>query len=336
MRKISKLREKKDRETKRKEDFEKLQSSEKRQEELLTQQSDIDALQAELENANRAQRLLPEKREFDNAKSELEKSEESLRGATAEKTEAEARVEDDQNIYEEKETGYQIASKERDQKMPVYTAAKSDVERASERFAEADKRTPELMVVNNQINVQENQLTDRQTQQTELQKQIDDTQRFLEDNPLPSDRQPSLNRVIGLLAELTSYEQQLETEQTNKANAEKRVSSLKKEIEKFSKTQEEHLSEKALTETTLADATTQLNELLTTGTLEEWTDRKQQATQAYPIIQESGEMLEDLKNLSDRASALSDTVSARGAELVQIEAELQEQTEMCQHVAKAG
>ena len=68
---------KQDRETKRKEDFEKLRVSEKRREELLTQQLEIEALQSELENANRAQRLLPEKQTFDTAVSELEKADES-------------------------------------------------------------------------------------------------------------------------------------------------------------------------------------------------------------------------------------------------------------------
>ena len=61
------IQEEKDREAKRTEDFEKLQSSEKRQKELLDKHPEIDALQAELENANRAQRLLPEKQMFDTA-----------------------------------------------------------------------------------------------------------------------------------------------------------------------------------------------------------------------------------------------------------------------------
>ena len=322
--------EKKDRETKRKEGFEKLQFSEKRQEELLTQQPAINALQAELENANRAQRLLSEKREFDNTKSELEKFEESLRVATTEKTAAESQVEDDQTTYEEKETAYQIASKERDQKIPVYTAANSDVERATERLAEADKRTPELVSVNNQINALENRLTDKRTQQTELQKQIDDAQRFLEDNPLPSDRQPRLNRVNLLLAELTSHEKQLKTEQTNKADTEKRVSSLQEEIEKLSKTHEEHLSEKSAAETTLEDANTQLNERLATGTHAEWTDRRQSASKAQPIAQKYETTQDDLTDSENRLHNLNETVETLEAALEQLETDLARQTEVCQ------
>ena len=324
----------KERESKRKEDFEELQSSEKRREELLAQQPEIDALRSELENANRAQRLLPEKQVFDTAQSAFEESKKALRVATTEKTTAETHVEDHQTIYDKKEAAYQAVSEERDQKRPVYTAAKADVERAAEQFAEADKRTPKLVDVNNEIDALEDQLTDKQTEQTDLEGQIDDAQRFLDDNPLPSDRQPRLNRTTRLLDQLESQEKQLETELEDKANAEKRVSWVRKEIEKLSKTQEEHLSETAAAETTLEDATTQLNKLLATGTSEEWTDRKQQAARAYPIVQGGAETLEDLENISDRASDLSDTISILDVELAQIEEELQEQTEVCRRTAE--
>ena len=331
---IQQTQEEKARETKRTEDLEKLQSSEKRREELLAQQPEIDALQEELENANRAQRLLSEKREFNNAQSEYENSEEAFRNATTEKTEAETQVETDQAAYDEKAAVFETVSTERDQKMPVYTEAKSDIERASERFAEADNRTPELSEVNNQIDALEDQLTDRQTQQTEFQKYIDDAQHFLEDNPLPSDRQSRLNRATGLLEQLRSQEKQLQTELTNKANAEKNVSSLKQEIEKLSNARQERLSEKAAAETALVDATTQLNELLATGTHEEWTTRKQQASKAQPIAQKYEATQDDLADAENRLTALNDTAVALDTELEQIEADLASQTEVCQRAAE--
>lgn len=331
---IQQIQKEKARETTRTEDFETLQSSKKRQEKLLNQQPKIDALESERGLAEKAQRLLREKDRFDTAKSELENATAALNSAETERTRAEEQVETDQAVYDEKEQTYQAASTKRDQKIPVYTSAKSDVERATERFAEVNKRTPELVDVNNQIDALENQLTDRQTEQTKLQGKIDDNQRFLEDNPLPSDRQPRLNRVNGLLTELTSHEKQLETELANKANVEKKVSSLRKEIEKLSKTQEKRLSEKAAAETTLEDATTKLNELLAIGTLEEWTARKQQAARAYPIMQGGAETLENLENISDRVSDLSDTISTLDGELVQIEEELQGQMEACRRAAE--
>ena len=331
---IQQTQEEKARETKRTEDFEKLQASEKRQNELLAQQAEIDAVRVELENANLAQRLLPEKQAFDIAQSVFEESEESFRNATTEKADAETQVETAQAAYDEKEKAYQAASTERDQKMPLFAAAKSDVERAAERYAEADKRTPELVEVNNQIDALEKQLTDRQTQQTDLQGQIDDVQRFLEDNPLPSDRQQRLKRVTGLLTELGSHEKQLETELKDKANAEKKVSSLKKEIGKLSKTQEERLSEKAAAEARLTAADTQLNQLLATGTSEEWTARRQLASKAQPIAQEYEATQDNLTNTENQLDTLNGKASALDTELGQIETDLASQSDVCQQAAE--
>ena len=321
-------------ETKRKEDFDTLQTSEERQQELLDMQPKIDALQVEQENANRAQRLLPEKQAFDNAKSELGKVTAALSSAETEKTEAEEQVKTDQADFDKKAKTYQDASDEGDQQMKIYTDAKSDIERAEGQLAEAKKWDPRLADLSDQTDALENQLTDRQTEQTDLQGQIDDAQRFLADNVLPSDRQPRLNRVTGLLAELGSYEKQLQTEQMNKANTEKKVSSLKKEIEKLSKTQEEHLSEKAAAETALADTTRQLDKLLSTGTQEEWSDRKQQASKAQPIAQEYEATQDDLADAENRLNTLNGRAAALDAKLEQIETDLASQTDVCQEAAE--
>ena len=328
------IHQEKDRETKRTEDFEKLQSSEKRQGELTDQQTAINRLQAELENANRAQRLLPEKQAFDTATSELERADEAFRVATTEKAAAEKQVETDQADFDAKEEVYQGASAERDRKVEIYTAAKLNVQRAEERFAEAKKQDPDLADLGKQIDVLESELTEKQTKQTQLQEQIDEAQTFLDENPLPSDRQQRLNRATGLLAQLDSQEKQLETELANKTNVEKNVSSLKQEIKKLSNAQQKRLSEKTDAETTLEEASTQLNKLLATGTHEEWTDRKQQAARAYPIVQGGAETLEDLENISDRVRDLSDTISTLDVELAQIEEELQEQTDVCRRTAE--
>ena len=324
----------KERESKRKEDFEKLQSSEKRREELSAQQPEIDALRSELKNANRAQHLLPEKQAFDTAQLAFEESEETLCVATIEKREAEAQFEADQAVYDEKAAAYQAASDEQSEKIPIYTAAKSDVAHAVDKLADAEKRDPGLASLRSQIDAMEDQLTDRGTKRAELQREIDDAQRFLEDNPLPSDRQQRFNRVTGLLAELTPYEKQLETEQTSKANAKKKVSSLKQEIEKLSDAQQKRLSEQAEAETTLNDATTQLNNLLATGTHEEWTARKQQASKAQPIAQEYEATQNDLMDAEKQLNTLNGTAAELTVELEQIGTDLASQTEVCQETSE--
>ena len=328
------IQEEKARETKRTEDFETLQSSEKRQKELLDKQPEIDALQAELENANRAQRLLPEKQAFDTAQSEFENAEEAFCGATTEKTEAEQQVETDQVDSDAKEAAYQSASAERDRKVEVYTAAKLNVQRAEERFADAKKRDPDLADLGKQIDARESELIQKQTEQTQLQEQIDEAQTFLDANHLPTNSPQRLNDATGLLAEVTAYQKQVDTVSVSKAQTEKKVSSLKREMKKLSDTHAELLSEKAEAETTLEDATTELDKLLATGTHEEWTNRKQQAAKAQPVAQQYETRQGSLAAAENQLNTFNETAAELAEELEQIETNLASQTEVCREAAE--
>lgn len=329
------IQQEKDRETKRKEDSEKLQSSEKRQAELLNLQPEIDALQIELENAQRAKDLRSEKREYDTAKSESEAAAEALDTATIGKADAEKQVKADKADFDEKEEVYQAASTEHTEKTAIYNAAKLDVNQAKNQFAEAEKRESRLVNLSDQIDALDGQLSDKQAKQTELQDKIDDAQCFLEDNPLPSDRQQRLTRTTRLLEQLRSQEKQLQTELTNKANAKKNRASLKQEIEKLSNVRQECLSKKTEAEATFENTTTHLNKLLATGTHEEWTDRKQQAARTAPIVRGYEETVKDGEDILERLGELRGTLSILDTELVKIETELQEQMEVCRHAAKA-
>ncbi len=333
--KIGEIQDERDRETKRKEEFEKLQSSEKRQAELLDQRTEIDALESERELAEKAQRLRPEKQAFDAATSELEDAEEALHIVAGEKTAAEKQVKSAQEDFDAKEAVYQGASAERDRKLEVYTAAKLNVQRAEERFAEAKKRDTDLADLGKQIDTLESQLDERRTKQEQLQEQIDDAQCFFEENPLPSDRQHRLNRATGFLAQLDSQERQLEAASASKVKHEKKVSSLKHEIEKLSKTHEGQLSEKAEVSVTLENASDTLNALLTTGTLEEWNARKQQANKVQPIAQKYETSKRNLADAEDQLRELREASTEIDAGLRHLEAELTDQAEVCQQTGEA-
>ena len=325
----------KQREEERKKDFEKLRSSEKLQKELLDQQSEIDALKAEQELAEKARHLRLEKQTYDTTKSDLENTEEALDTAATEKTEAEVQVKTDQADFDAKEVVYQSAAAERDQKVEAYTAGKLNVQRAEERFAEAKKRDPDLADLGKQIDALESELTEKQTEQTQLQERIDKAQTFLDANHLPANSPQRLNDATGLLAELTAHQKQLKTASASKSQHEKRASSLKREIEKLSKTREERLTEKTEAEAALENAKNDLNKLLTTGTHEEWTDRKQQASKAQPIAQKYETTKDDLMESENRLCELNGTKVELDAKLAQIGAKLASQTEVCQRATAA-
>ena len=329
------VQQEKDRETKRGEDYEKLQSSEERQAELLGIQPDIDTLRVELENAQRAERLRPEKQAFDNAESDLKEAEEALGVAATEKTDAEEQVVSDQADFDEKETVYQAASTVHEEKTALYNAAKLDVERAANQFAEAEKRISELADLDDEIDTLSNQLADKEVEQVQLQKQITEAQTFLDENPLPTDRQHRLNRANVLSAQLDSRQKQLETALKGEVAHSEKVSSLKREIKELSETRAERCLEKTGAETTLESANAELNRLQTTGTQDEWNARKQQVVEGQPIAQKYEKVAGDLEDISERRNEVNDTVPTLTAEFAQIEEELREQTEVCRYTAKA-
>lgn len=321
----------KQQEAKRKEDFEKLQSSEERQAELLSEQQEIDALQVERKSAERAKDLRAEKREYDTAKSELDKAEETLDTATDEKTDAETQVEVDRADFDEKEEAYQTASTEHTEKTAIYTAAQLDVQRASDQFAEVDARLPKLAGLDNQIDTLSDGLTNSKAEQIGLQKQIEEAQTFLDDNPLPANRQHRLTQANVLLAQLDSQENQLETALATKVQHEKIVVSSKRKIKELSKAREKRLSEKMDAETALENATLAWNTLLKDGTHEHWTERKQQATKAQPIAHKYEIVRDDLTHTENQRADLENTLSSLEIELQQIESELAAQAEACRH-----
>ena len=329
------IQEQKDRETKRAEDFEKLQSAEQRQKELSEQQIEIDTLVSERALAEKAQRLLPEKQAYDNAKSELEKAATALSSAEMEKTEAEKQIETDQIDFDAKEAVYQSASAERDWKVEAYTTAKSNVQRAAEQFAEAKKRDPDLAELDKQIDALESELTDKQTEQTRLQKWIDEAQTFLDVNHLPANSPQRLNDATGLLAEMTAYQKQLETASASRTRTKKKMSSLNQEIKKLSNTHAGLLSEKTEAAATLENVTAELNELIATGTREEWAARTQHAAKAQPIAQKYETIQDNLADDQNRLNDLNDTAATLNTELQQVKTDLARQTDLCQQAAKA-
>ncbi len=327
------IQQKKDRETKRKEDSEKLQSSEKRQAKLLNLQPEIDARQVELENAQRAKDLRSEKREYDTAKSEREAAEAALDTATTEKTDAEKRVKADKADFDKKEEVYQAASTERDGKRAVYTDAKTDIQQAEARFTEVANRTPKLTDLDNQIKTLSDELTSKETEQTDLQKQINEAQTFLDENLLPLDRQQRLTRATSLLAQLGLQEKQLKTESASKKQHEEKVSALELNIRGLSDTHKKCLAEKTDAETVLKTATAGLDKLQAAGTREEWNIRKQQAAKAQPIAQKYETTQDNLMESEDHLHKLNEEKAELDTKLSQISAKLVSQMEVCQRAA---
>ena len=294
--------------------------------------NELDRLQ---QAAREAQGLLLARQAFDRARLELENAEVALRSAAAKRTAAEDQIEVNQAIFDETEASYSAAATERDQRMQVYAAARSDVGRAEDRFREVNRRTPVLTDLINQIDTLENQLASRQTEQTQLQEQIGGAQRFLDENPLPSDRQQRLARATRFLAQLDSLQNQLEDRSVSRDNCAERISSLENRLGTLSRDREERFAETAEAVTALENADAELDNLQAAGTREDWDTRRQQALQAQPIAQRYETARDNLVISEDRLSELNQAGTRLGIKLERLEAELANQVEVCQHAEEA-
>ena len=323
------IQKQKEHETERKENFEKLQSSEERFEELESQQPVIEELESERERAERAHQLRPEKQAYDSAKSDYEKAAEALQQAKTELADAQKQVESAQTDFEKKEDAYLSAATDRDRKMEIYAEAKSDIERSEEKFAEVDKRTPTLESLNEQIDTSSSELTERETRQTELQEQIAEAKTFLDENPLPSDRQSRLTRVTALQVEINAKCQQQEEKADAELQYKSEIDGLEEEVKKLSKNREKLQSEKETAETSRIQAETEFKELQDNGTVKDWQSRRDNARRAQPIAQQYENLADQLCDKRDGLAELQESIIGHDNSLKDIEKKLEIQFQRC-------
>ena len=324
-----------ERETKRTEEFEKLQSSQKREEELSKQQPEIEACEAERKRAEQASKLRPEKQAFDIASTDLEKSGGALFQSETEYSDAQDQLEVHQAHLSEKEAVYHTASTERDQKIKDYNEAKLAVQQAENRFEQAETQIAKQEELDTEIDTLSTELDGKQAKQATFARQMAKAQRFLEENPLPPDRQDRLIRVNSLLTELNGHKEKFEETSVSREGQDKKVVSLAREIKKLSKAREKLLTEQKEATTTLEKVTAELHTLQAAGTQAEWDTRKQQAVEAQPIALKYETAKDDLLQTEERLHELEATRAELDTELAQLGDELEEQATACQHAAEA-
>ena len=327
----SRCQREKEREETRTEAFADLQSSEKRQAELIAQAPHIAALEAELGRATQANQLRPEKLAYDNAISEQERAESGLHTAEAARDAAKNQRDQRQADFDASDAAYENVFADQQEKVPVYTAAKFDISQAQDRFIQAGVHIPERAQLDKQIDTLSNQLTKDESRQQELAGQIQAAVKFIGENPLPADRQPRFTRVNRFLVEHNGQQRQLGDLLTSQREYASTVSSLKDEVAELSHEHEKLVAEKATADAALVDAREALKTLEEKGNLEEWQTRKALAQQAFPIAQDYETAHRQLAETEGEAAKLKERLTALDASLKEVEEQLVVQTQQCKH-----
>ena len=327
--KDEKIQKEKQGEKRREEEFAELQISEERQDKLVDQQPMIEALKAERECADRANRLLPEKQRFDITKSELVKADAGLRQAKVELAEAQKQFDENQNDFDEKDKAYQIAKVSGDQKTEAYRDAKSDVARACTQFQLVEEREPRLQQLEKQINILTTELADTGQEQATLEEDIDKAETFLAENPLPSDRQSRLDQAKELLAEIRLQWGQREEKLHSQSEHTSEIDRLQEELKELSDNREKRLAEKEDAEVSLSETDTELKVLQATGNLKDWQHRREQARQALPIAQGYEVFRTRLHDEERNAAELQKHIATLDGSLDNVEKKLEVQLHLC-------
>ena len=309
--------------------FSELRAAEERNEELLNQQTEVAMLEAELEQANRANHLRPEKQAFDIAKSELGKADAALRQAKMELTEAQEQFDENQADFDEKDAAYQTAKAKGTRKTEAYRDAKSDAARAHTQFQLVEDREPRLQQLEEQIDSLSTELADARQKQATLEGEIRKAETFLDENPIPLDRQSRLTRAKELLVELRSQRQQQADKLDSQSEHTSEIDRLEGELRKLSKNREKLHAEKVSAEVSLAKTDMELKAFQASGNLENWQNRREQARQALSIAQRYEVSRDQLGDKERDAAKLQESITALDESLDNLKKKLEVQFHLC-------
>ncbi len=324
-----KVQKDKEKEAKRQELYEELLQAENQLDQLKNQQEDIEKLKHELERANKANQLLPEKQSFDNAKSEHNSAKESLQQAYTELEKTETLKKNRQQDFEKKNKDYTKTSENKEQKMRIYTDAKTDLERAAERFAEVDKRNPNLANLVKDIDTSSGKMKKDLKRQDKLIEEITNTEDFLKQNPLPSDRNSRRIKLTALLTELNSQENSLIEKTKIQSDHKSKIKEVKQTIEEHSGKLEELKAEEAELSESLNELEEKYKSLQDAGSLEDWQIQRDDARKAQPIAQKYETLTGQLHNEENELKSYQESLNGIAESLDEIEDQIELQTQVC-------
>ncbi len=327
--KLQQIESDKKQETERKNQYEKLETSIERSNELKKEQPKIDEYKLELENAELANQLRAEKQAFDTTHLDHQKSTAALNKAKTELKETQKQVKINQSIYDEKEKLFTELSATHSNKSKILTQAKSELEKASDRFEEVNKRKPSLKNLDTDIIELTNDLSEKEQRQKELQNQILEAKTFIEQNPLPSDRDTRLIRLSKLQENINGKQEKLIEKIDDQSDLNKRKGVLTHKVQELSDKRDELYNEMRILDESLNIEEQRYNEVLDRGSLQDWQKIKDIATNAQLIVQNHeissrrlNEKKEDLRGLQDRLTTLNESFEV-------LKKKLKEQSEIC-------
>lgn len=315
--------------------FSELHAAKDRDAELSNQHAEIRTLEAELEQADRANHLRLEKQTFDTTKSELGNAEVVLRQAETELVEAQRQFDANRTDFDTKDAAYRTALVQSNQQANDYNTARLDVKQSEYRFERANALQEDQRALAERVETLSAELTENNERYAAVETEIRTIETFLVDNQLPSDRQERLTSANTVLAEYHIKHQQLTERLEAKAASESHVSSLSAALAQIDREREEIIARKGTATVSLAGADAELTALQEQGTLEEWGIRRQRAGQAMPLVLRYETDRDRLVQVENNLQEFQDRAATLNSELERITSQLAFQSQACQDADEA-
>ena len=287
-----------------------LTDAQARRKQLVQEQPEIDRIQSEFDNAERAERINPEAQTFQRARQNFECAQSAL-------AETERALENSQSEYDEtKETfdridaQYQSMVAEYAPTMEVYNKARAEEIRAKTQFDEIDKRKNEVKTVNATIDQLTTDAVSQEKEKAKLEQMIEANQMFLDENLLPVDSDQGFSQAKAHFATLTEKEKIQRSKSKELSEIQSKIALQQHNLDTLKKRLETLGDEKKLADAALTETESQLRDRQDQGSMETWRAQKETASQLRPLAREYENVIhrrsETQKQLDQRHEELNE------------------------------
>ena len=253
---------------------------------LVEQQPEIDRLQSELDNAQRAAKIRPEAQVFQRERQNFKDARNALAEAQRELENAQNEYDVNEATFDRIDTQHQSVIAGQASKMETYNEARAEEIRAQTQFDEIEKRKNELKTVEKTINQLTADLASRDEEKAILEQKIEADQMFLNEHPLPTNSDQGFSQAKAHFATLTEKGKTHHGKSTDLSALQSRIAQQQCNLAALEKKQGDLFNKKEVAEAALTKAELQLESWQNQGGVERWQVQKQSASQMRSLASE--------------------------------------------------
>ena len=287
-----------------------LTDAQARRTQLVQEQPEIDRIQSEFDNAERAARINPEAQAFQRARQNFEYAQSALAETERELENSQSEYDETKETFERIDAQYQSMVAEYAPTMEVYNKARAEEIRAKTQFDEIDKRKNELKTVNATIDQLTTDAVSQEKEKAKLEQMIEANQMFLDENLLPVDSDQGFSQAKAHFATLTEKEKIQRSKSKELSEIQSRIALQQHNLDTLKKRLETLGDEKRLADAALTETESQLKDRQDQGSMETWRAQKETASQLRSLAREYENVIhrrsETQKQLDQRHEELNE------------------------------